>query len=234
MQQIAVKEDKHKKEIVLISVNRKHPDYSSFKPEKKKAEISESSGDRSTAQAQSDKMLEIVEVYKPSIHNSSIFASVGEDKGRLYTASEASDVVFRYIEKENLVKPTNRSMVVLDPILCDALFKGAIKKGSAYPSEIHKKDVGSTFVGRMQPNHVVMRGGGEPVVRKGAVKPVQIMTERRQGNKKVTKVSGIETFLIDPDSFGSELQKKFACSTSVGELPGNDHISVLLLVSLCM
>lgn len=234
MQQIAVKEDKHKKEIVLISVNRKHPDYSSFKPEKKKAEISESSGDRSTAQAQSDKMLEIVEVYKPSIHNSTIFASVGEDKGRLYTASEASDVVFRYIEKENLVKPTNRSMVVLDPILCDALFKGAIKKGSAYPSEIHKKDVGSTFVGRMQPNHVVMRGGGEPVVRKGAVKPVQIMTERRQGNKKVTKVSGIETFLIDPDSFGSELQKKFACSTSVGELPGNDHMNLFFCLFLCV
>ncbi|ESQ28066.1 hypothetical protein EUTSA_v10018306mg [Eutrema salsugineum] len=224
---ISVKEDKHKKEIVLISVNRRHPEYSSFKPEKKKAEISESSGDRSTAQAQSEKMLEIIEVYKPSIHNSAVFASVGEDKGKLYTASEASDVVFKYIEKENLVKPTNKSMVVLDPILCDALFKGAIKKGSAYPSEVHKKDVGSTFIGRMQPNHVVMRGG-EPVVRKGAIKPVQIMTERRQGNKKVTKVSGIETFLIDPDAFGSELQKKFACSTSVGELPGKKGHEVLI------
>ncbi|KAG7589761.1 PUA-like superfamily [Arabidopsis suecica] len=225
---ISVKEDKHKKEIVLISVNRSHPDYKSFKPEKKKAEVSESPGERSTGQAQSEKMLEIIEVYKPSIHNSAIFASVGEDKGNLYTASEATDVVFRYIEKENLVKPTNKSMVVLDPILCDALFKGAIKKGSAYPSEIHKKDVGSTFVGRMQPNHVVMRGGGEPVVRKGAVKPVQIMTERRQGNKKVTKVTGMETFLIDPDSFGSELQKKFACSTSVGELPGKKGYEVLI------
>ncbi|CAH2066750.1 unnamed protein product [Thlaspi arvense] len=225
---ISVKEDKHKKEIVLISVNRRHPDYSSFKPEKKKAEVSESRGDRpTTAQAQSEKVLEIMEVYKPSTHNSAIFASVGEDKGRLYTASEASDVVFRYIEKENLVKPTNKSMVVLDPILCDALFKGAIKKGSAYPSEIHKKDVAPTFIGRMQPNHLVMRGG-EPVVRKGAIKPVQIMTERRQGNKKVTKVSGIETFLIDPDSFGSELQKKFACSTSVGELPGKKGSEVLI------
>ncbi|CAN8235547.1 unnamed protein product [Cochlearia groenlandica] len=224
---ISVKEDKHKKEIVLIAVNRKHPDYSSFKPEKKKAEISESSVDRSTTQPQSEKMLEIIEVYKPSIHNNAIFTSVGEDKGKLYTASEASDVVFRYIEKENLVKPTNKSMVVLDAILCDSLFKGAIKKGSAYPSEIHKKDVGSTFVGRMQPNHVVMRGG-EHVIRKGAVKPVQIMTERRQGNKKVTKVSGMETFLIEPDSFGSELQKKFACSTSVAELPGKKGYEVMI------
>ncbi|KAF2609109.1 hypothetical protein F2Q68_00046262 [Brassica cretica] len=196
--------------------------------EKKKAEISESSVASSTAQAQSDKMLEIIEVYKPSIHNSAIFASLGEDKGKLYTASEASDVVFKYIEKENLVKPTNKSMVVLDPILCDALFKGAIKKGSAYPSEIHKKDVGSTFIGRMQPHQVVMRGGCEPVVRKGGIKPLQIMTERRQGNKKVTKVSGIETFLMDPDSFGSELQKKFACSTSVNELPGKKGYEVLI------
>lgn len=231
--QISVKEDKHKKEIVLVSVNRSHPDYSSFKPEKRNAEKPESSGEHATAQSKSEKMLEIVEIYKPSVHVNPIFASVGADKGNLYTASEASDVVFYYIEKENLVKATNKSIVVLDPILCDALFKGSIKKGTAYPTEIHKKDVASTFIGRMQPNNVVMRGG-ESVIRKGAIKPIQIMSERRQGNKKVTKVSGMETFLIDPDSFGSELQKKFACSTSVTELPGTFSFLCLIKTWFCL
>jgi translation initiation factor 2D len=71
----------------------------------------------------------------------------------------------------------------------------------------------------MQIHHRVARGN-EVVVRKGAIRTVQIMTERRQGNKKMTRVSGLECFLLDADSLASELQKKFACSTTTAELPG--------------
>lgn len=216
--QIKVKEDKYKKEVVLLSVDRNHPDFSSFRPEKRRVE-SEATSQHATSESQSHKVLEVAEIYKPSVHVNPIFAAVGADTGKLYTASEATDTVFKYVEKENLVKPTNKSIVVLDATLCDALFKGAIKKGSTYPTEIHKKDIGSTFINRMQAHHVVTRGG-ESVVRKGGLKTIQIMTERRQGNKKVTKLSGMETFLVDAESLASELQKKFACSTTVGELPG--------------
>ncbi|KAL9382342.1 hypothetical protein Peur_025377 [Populus x canadensis] len=112
-------------------------------------------------------VMALFEIYKPSVHVRPIFASVGADTGKLYSgASEASDVVLKYIEKGNLVKPMNKSILVLDPMLCDALFKGAIKKGSTYPTEIHKKDLGSTFVSRMQDHHIVTRGS-ESVVHKG-------------------------------------------------------------------
>ncbi|KAJ1409686.1 SWIB/MDM2 domain superfamily [Sesbania bispinosa] len=224
---ISVKEDKHKKEVMLLSVNRNHADYSSFKPEKRPVEKSDQSSVHSANETRSSKTLEVAEIYKPSVHVNSIFSSVGADMGKLFTASEASDIVFKYIEKENLVKPTNKSIVVLDATLCDALFKGAIKKGTTYPTEIHKKDLGATFVGRMQPHHVVTRGN-ESVVRKGALKTIQIVTERRQGNKKVTKLSGMETFLIDAEALASELQKKFACSTTVAELPGKKGHEVLV------
>lgn len=160
-----------------------------------------------------------MELYKPSTHVNPIFAAVGVDSGKLYTASEASQIVYEYVEKENLVKPANKSIVVLDATLCDALFKGAIKKGLTYPTEIHKKDLAPTFINRMQAHHEVKRGN-DTVVRKGALKPLQILTERRQGNKKVTKLSGLESFLIDGEALASELQKKFACSTTVSELPG--------------
>ncbi|MBA0797159.1 hypothetical protein Gohar_007880, partial [Gossypium harknessii] len=215
---ITVKEDKYKKEAMLISVNRGHPEYLQFKPEKQPVEKVVQAGDSAASESRSQKALEVVEVYKSSVHVNPIFASVGADTGKLYSASEATDIVFKYIEKENLVKQTNKATVVLDATLCDALFKGAIKKGSTYPTEIHKKDLGATFINRMQAHHMVTRGG-ESVVRKGVLKTVQIMTERRQGNKKVTKVSGLETFLIDPEALASELQKKFACSTTVAELP---------------
>ncbi|GFQ05798.1 eukaryotic translation initiation factor 2d [Phtheirospermum japonicum] len=223
---ISVKEDKHKKESMLISVNRKHPDYTSFKPEKK-VEKNEQSAKSTANEGQSSKLLDVVEIYKPSSHVNPIFAAVGADTGKLYTASEASEIVFGYIEKENLVKQTNKSVVVLDVTLCDALFKGAIKKGTMYPTEIHKKDIGPTFVNRMQAHHLVIRGN-ESVVRKGGLKPIQILTERRQGNKKVTKLSGLESFLIDAESLASELQKKFACSTTTSELPGKKGLEVLV------
>ncbi|KAL8225869.1 hypothetical protein R6Q57_018426 [Mikania cordata] len=171
--------------------------------------------------------MEVIEIYKPSVHVNPIFTSLGADTRLLYTQSEASEVVFAYIEKENLVKPTNKPIVVLDAMLCDALFKGAIKKGSTYPSAIHKKDLAPTFISRMQPHHQVTRGK-ETIVKKGGLKPMQIMTERRQGNKKVTKVSGMEPFLIDAEPLASELQKKFACSTSVTELPGKKGHEVLV------
>jgi len=217
--QISVKEDKYKKEVMLLSINCKHSDYSSFKPEKRQVEKNDQVSDHAANESRSSNTLEVTEIYKPSVHVNPIFASVGADVGKLFSASEATEIVFKYIEQENLVKPTNKSIVVLDAILCDALFKGAIKKGSTYPTEIHKKDIGSAFISRMQAHHVVTRGG-ESIVRKGSLKAIQILTERRQGNKKVTKLSGMETFLMDAETLASALQKKFACSTSVAELPG--------------
>ncbi|KAL8482360.1 hypothetical protein ACS0TY_028505 [Phlomoides rotata] len=216
---ISVKEDKHKKEAILVSVNRKHLDYTSFRPEKKKVDRDEQSSNNTASEGQSHKFLDVVELYKSNTHVNPIFAAVGADTGKLYTASEASQIVFGYVEQEKLVKEANKSIVVLDAALCDALFKGAIKKGSMYPTEIHKKDLGQTFINRMQAHYEVIRGS-DSVVRKGALKPIQIVTERRQGNKKVTKLSGVESFLIDPEALASDLQKKCACSTTVSELPG--------------
>uniref|UniRef100_A0A803PKH1 SUI1 domain-containing protein n=2 Tax=Cannabis sativa TaxID=3483 RepID=A0A803PKH1_CANSA len=224
---ITVKEDKYKKEAVLLSVNHNHPDYTSFKPDKQKVEKSEQTTEQSPNESHSNKILEVAEIYKSSVHVNPIYAAVGADKGQLYSASEAIAVVQKYVDNEKLVKPTNKSIVVLDAILCDALFKGAMKKGSTYPTEIHKKDLGPAFINRMQAHHVVTRGN-ESVVRKGGLKAIQILTERRQGNKKVTKLSGMETFLMDAESLASELQKKFACSTSVTELPGKKGHEVLV------
>lgn len=214
---ISAKEDKYKKEVVLLAINHKHPDYMAFRPEKRVQELVEHEKD--VAESSVTKQLEVAEIYKPSSHVKPIFVAVEADMEKYYSAPEASDIVFRYVEKEKLVKPTDKAKVILDVTLCDALYKGAIKKGSAYPTEIHKKDLGSAFLNRMQVHHKVSRGTQE-VIRKGAIRTIQIMTERRQGNKKMTRLSGLECFLMDPDSLASELQKKFACSTTTAELPG--------------
>lgn len=64
------------------------------------------------------------------------------------------------------------------------------------------------------------------------VPQVAICTEKRQGNKRVTKVAGVEAFLVEPDALSSEFQKKFAASTSVVDLPGKGAgVEVIVQVS---
>ncbi|EFJ36653.1 hypothetical protein SELMODRAFT_77083 [Selaginella moellendorffii] len=216
---VVAKESKPRKEIMLCSVNRSHALYQEFKPEKKVATSEHTTPDSKSANESVQSPFEAVEVWKPTHHVAPILNAVGADASKFYTAAEASEVVFSYVDKESLVKPDNKAVVALDAVLCDALFKGAVKKGSSYPSEVLKRDLGATFLGRMQAHHKVTRDG-KSVVRKGALRCAQIITERRQGNKKVTRVSGLESFLVDPDALAAELQKKFACSTSLAEVPG--------------
>lgn len=47
--------------------------------------------------------------------------------------------------------------------------------------------------------------------------------ERRQGNKFVTRVVGVEAFLLEPSALAAECQRKYACSTTVGDLPGKNN-----------
>lgn len=54
---------------------------------------------------------------------------------------------------------------------------------------------------------------------KGCLEPVISREERRGGHKYVTRVKGLETYLIDPKDISKQLRKKFAAATSVAELP---------------
>ena len=54
--------------------------------------------------------------------------------------------------------------------------------------------------------------GGEPQLRRGLAKPIEIRVEQRGGHKSVTCVAGLEGFAIDPEKFAKDMQKKLACS----------------------
>ena len=91
-----MKEDKHKKEVMLIGISRKHPDYTAFKHHKRVQEPVEQH-DNIVADGSSTKQLEVDEIYKPSSHVNPIFLAVDADTGKYYSASEAFDVVFRFV-----------------------------------------------------------------------------------------------------------------------------------------
>ena len=69
--------------------------------------------------------------------------------------------------------------------------------------------------------HTVMRRGNEEVVRKKKIEPVTMTTEKRQGNKIVTKLTKLEDFLIDPEAIAGRLKKVLAGAANTEELPGS-------------
>ncbi|CAI5530194.1 unnamed protein product, partial [Closterium sp. Naga37s-1] len=239
---ISGKEDKHRKEFILSAINYRHPTLIAFTPEKtnKPAQTpaaatldasraapgapttttaTTTTTSNGSGSSSSGGGLTVEEVFKPTHHVSAIFEAVGLDPHAYYSPSAAREAALSYISLHSLTKPSDPSVVILDAPLCDALYKGAIKKGAAYPTECHKRDVGPTIVKRIQAHHRVERAG-KSVVRKGGLVPVQILVERRQGNKKVTRVSGLEAYLVEAEPLAAELQRKFASSTSVAEVPG--------------
>lgn len=60
--------------------------------------------------------------------------------------------------------------------------QGVLKKGDAFPVEIAKAQLRESFLSRMLPQTRLTRGS-QQAVKKGALQPVHISVEKRQGNK---------------------------------------------------
>jgi translation initiation factor 2D len=76
--------------------------------------------------------------------------------------------------------------------------------------------VGDRLASKLNVFHKVTPAGGvgEPQLRRGAVRPIELAVEQRGGHKSVTRVAGLEMFGIDPERFAREMQKKLACSAT--------------------
>jgi translation initiation factor 2D len=57
-------------------------------------------------------------------------------------------------------------------------------------------------------------------IESGPAPTIDLLIEARQGNKVVTRVTGLEAFGIFPDQFAKDCQKRFACSATVNQITG--------------
>eukprot|EP00878_Enallax_costatus_P022121 GHUV01023459.1.p1 GENE.GHUV01023459.1~~GHUV01023459.1.p1 ORF type:complete len:549 (+),score=212.06 GHUV01023459.1:91-1737(+) len=202
---IKTREDKHSGDVILTGVNRDPQLYSEFKPYKMSSSSAplagtSSSTPASAAEGSGDRRgtmtpLVVEEVFKPSREVRPIFEAVGADPEGHYTAAAAGEVAFEYAKLARLdaTAPDHKTLM-LDAVLCDALYKGLLKKGELYPTHIAKSDLREAFLRRLQPQTRISRGA-KALLRKGAPPTVNISGERRQGNKYVTRVVGVEAFL---------------------------------------
>lgn len=239
-----LKEDKHSGDTIVTGINRTHKDYTSFRPYALVKTAGLGSGSEAAASsssaaahtpvsgtASSTEPAELVidELYKPGKEMKAVFEALGLKMDALYSGKEAGEVALTYVKEAKLEDnaPDDKT-IVLDAALCDALYKGVVKKGEIYPTHIAKAALREAFQARMHLHFRVRRGHNE-VVRKGSPPQVNISVDKRQGNKRVTRVVGTEAFLVDPDMLAAVCQKMFACSSSVAPLPGKNQGSEVVI-----
>jgi len=215
------------KDDTVLTIDRKHPDYLNFVPLKvtlqdvqKEQEFAEQASSSSSSVANA---IKIIDLYKPSALLKPIFADIVGNSTAYYNIAEVKDILWKYIAKNQLQHPTERSKVKLNPTLCDTIYKKSKGETGAYPAEVEKQDLLERFLDQLQPYHVVDTGDEESTVKKGTLKPIQIMVEHRQGKKYVTKVTGMESFGIDADTLANDLKTLMAASTSISPLPGKNN-----------
>ncbi|XP_071954472.1 eukaryotic translation initiation factor 2D-like isoform X2 [Antedon mediterranea] len=148
-------------------------------------------------------------------------------KGSWLLRNMVKDVVTDYVKENQLVDANDPSMIVLDPHLSDAV----VNKGE-YITHLKWDQLFTRFYDKMQGGYQVAFPGevaGSKSVKKGKIQPINISVVQKAGNKKVTLVTNLEVFKIDPKQFAHDVQVGVATSTSVSSLPGkNAGVQVLV------
>lgn len=129
---------------------------------------------------------------------------------KYYNASDLRNMVNNYISTKQLAAGPE---VKVDEALRKAL---GLKQDVAV---IKREQIMTDFLKNCNMFHTIRENNDDSPMKmlKGGVPHVTIKTERRGGNKVVTKVGGLEKFLMDPKAFAEKLRVACAGSTTVQE-----------------
>lgn len=222
---ITVKEDKKTNEMIISKVMRTQKDYLAFQPYDASVAVHEPPPPPAPLPGEPEPIAPLIidEVFTTGSQKEVgiVFAAVAGPgyKNECYREKEVSDIVNKYVDSNNLRQADGQ--IQLDPQLCDALFKGVLKKGDTFPTHIDPRNLGPAFLKRMLPQQRVMRGGRE-ILKKGTLPQVSLQVKKRR-DKKVTCVQGLEPFLIDTKQFAGHMQRRCACAASLEELEGSKN-----------
>ena len=224
IQQITGREDDRVKDFVIFKVKKRTKALSSSGPSQ-------------------GKKLTSIDLWKPHSAAQKFLKEAGPEYSLQYYDNEIiKTILVAYINQKKLVDRSNKKNVIADDLLASAL--GMPKEGALNPQ---LRSIGrDKLVAKLQSNctayHVIYDPDDSTIAdetaaallrsfkpAKGAVPVILIETERRGGNKVVTKVTNIEPFHIDPGSLAEELRKSCAGSTSVSPIKeGSEKMEVLV------
>ncbi|KAF9563412.1 hypothetical protein EC968_004866 [Mortierella alpina] len=207
-----------KGELFLLGVNWNHAQLKAFGGHKtvEQQAARQAKAEAESSQANADeKVLEVLEAYRPNSNSADLFESTGRSKDGYYSLTELRSLLAAYFKEKQLADPKNQRIIRLDGVLRSALGK----KGEQV-DRVPRDQTSDRLVSNMVLHHYIGYKGQQPRFVKGGVKPIQITQEIRTGRKTVTKVSGLEHFMIDVDAFAHELQVLCAGSVAITPLVG--------------
>ncbi|XP_078488586.1 eukaryotic translation initiation factor 2D-like [Ciona intestinalis] len=204
----------------IVKVNRSHPDYCHFKVVKKEIDTNESEEKNTEVQfgVVTQKQYEPPEISLLCGVNAAtlpFFKEMGVSKGGVLMPTAVRSLVTEYVNMNNLA---DGRYVKLDPILHNTLFG---RQGSVDVTQESWENIFKILTSKMQVHYQLKFKNMTPIVHKGIPPCVEISTQKRTGNKKVTLVKNLESFLIDPHQFMDVIRKSAQASTSISVLPNS-------------
>lgn len=223
--------DRGASEVVILDIDFKDQHVKSFVPYRlpKKDTAASAPGGKPAAPMSAEsavgQKLKVVSLLRPKEKLAPIFNASKADPRGLYTPHELKQILFAYIESENLVSEKNKRLVNLNPQIANSLLGSSAADDKALAAGTITRDaLAERFVAASSPFHTIIRNDAEVAdskPRAGAPPKIQIILETRTGSKTVTKVSGLEAYYIAPQPLADELRKTCAGSTSVERLQGS-------------
>ncbi|KAJ3012628.1 UNVERIFIED_CONTAM: hypothetical protein HDU68_001100 [Siphonaria sp. JEL0065] len=226
---LKVKERQQGGELVIVAVYRNHPEVAGLDMDEKafKREIafaaaknsapSPSGSSEVVSDSKQASSIEVVDIFKSTGSFIKLWQEIGIDKETTFTRASLKSATELYITKKELVNSANPRLVKIDPYLADTILA---KDEYTTVDYLPRDAIYTRILGKMSAWHQVSVSGRDPVLRKGSCKPIQLIIEKRAGRKLVTRILGLESFLIDPDQLASDLKVPCASSTSVSVVGG--------------
>ncbi|XP_042318817.1 eukaryotic translation initiation factor 2D [Sceloporus undulatus] len=208
----------------IVDVDWRHDSIRSFVvPETEESELPVQDS-RSGGGEQPYHAPEITPLYGISSKMAPLFQESGYKKGHTLTSSEVRSAIISYVKTNELVDETNKNFVKVNPVLCDCLLN---KSEQDEISKLKWDDLLSRCLDQLQTFHQVTFAGHEPIVRKGKIYPINMTIAQRSSNKKVTIITNLELYGLDPQVVANILQQKVQASATVSTVPGSkDRLQV--------
>jgi len=183
-----------------------------------------------------NKKVKIQTMYRANHRLLPIFGA--DNISELHSKNKARTFLWSYVEHHNLVS-SNKQNIVIDESLFHMLydskmFHNKISKDGfrnkkekeklqaiGISSQVHRKDLVNLFDEYMQPYTAVILDDDEPPKFKPGFPPkIEIAADKRQGNKFMTHVTGLETYGINPSEFSVTAKRFFAAAVTISSLHG--------------
>lgn len=154
------------------------------------------------------------------------FNKSGLDRNGYYTNDQLKKHLLDYLKNLNdksVPQPKDKKFVAPDTVLAKAL------KLDKAGMKIGRDKLLSALQSNCTQFHTITHPGlPESKMAKGGFPTIKLSTEKRTGTKVITKIVGLELFLIEPSKFAEEL--KIACAGSATVTPIREGVKELQII----